>query len=29
MRFSTVPIDSNPRKMGGTVCITNTPHACG
>ena len=24
MRFSTVPIDSNPRKMGGTVCIANT-----
>lgn len=24
MRFSTIPIDSNPRKMGGTVCIANT-----
>ena len=24
MSFSTVPIDSNPRKMGGTVCIANT-----
>ena len=24
MRSSTVPIDSNPRKMGGTVCIANT-----
>ena len=24
MRFSTAPIDSNPRKMGGTVCIANT-----
>ena len=24
MRFSRVPIDSNPRKMGGTVCIANT-----
>ena len=24
MRFSTVPIDSNPRKMGGAVCIANT-----
>ena len=24
MRRSTVPIDSNPRKMGGTVCIADT-----
>ena len=24
MRLSTVPTDSNPRKMGGTVCIADT-----